>query len=434
MKTRVVPFAAIWLVAAVAACGSVAINGGSASPGAPAASESRSSATSDAYPASDTRGTYPPPATSARVEPIPCTMGPATVTAAFQTGGSLPAGPSAAPAGALAAMFQDSVIDRSNYLIAIVDMQGNAVATTKANLRSTMTGTCGNDIQPFPPLPLISTTAGRVYYLDGDTAVRYLQPDGTTGFATTVPGSSQTVSMFSVSPDDRRIAVAVFDYRRHPVADRLYVEDLGGGTNHHELPSSGLPYRWPVGWHGGNLIVGSNGTISPDVGFYAPLPYRIDVMQLLDPSSGRVIATAGDDTCRPQSSLPTAAGVACETGGGAVGTIDWTGKATIFATGDVFTGGASISPDGGQLLASGGGAILRLIGSPSSGSTEKSMGTTYAQGGGGYPGDGGWLDPTHAVYRRAGSTAQMVVDLATQVDVALPAGYVMAGFPPVTSP
>src|SRR6266849_8444776 len=58
----------------------------------------------------------------------------------------------------------------------------------------------------------VSATSDNVFYRDGDTKIRYLTPAGETGDATTVPGSATTISFFSVSPDDQRIAVLVEDF------------------------------------------------------------------------------------------------------------------------------------------------------------------------------------------------------------------------------
>lgn len=364
----------------------------------------------------------PSAATAPRTEPpspAPCTMSSPTVGRPLVTGGTLPVGPSAAPPAALAVTFGLSTVDRQDYFVDLVDLVGHVVASARARLRSPVTGTCGNDFQVYPAMPLISTSAGRVYYLDGDTDVRFLAPDGSTGLAIRVSGSSQSIAMFAVSPDDRMIAVSSFDYRSHPVAASLYVEDLGGSGNHVDLPSSGLAYRWPAGWHGGDLLVGSDGTADPGFGFYAPLPYRITEFQLLDPTTGGVVATLGDSGCLPQSSLPSPGGVACETSVGAVGAIDWSGKTTIFATSDVFTGGASLAPDGKRLAASGSGAVLHIISHPATGGTESNAG-------GGYPGDGGWLDANHVVVRGAGSPGQSVIDLQSGGNFGLPSQTVLA--------
>ena len=125
------------------------------------------------------------------------------------------------------------------------------------------------------------------------------------------------------------------------------------------------------------------------------------------------MSSLGDSTCMPLSSLPSAGGIACRTPQGGVGVIDWTGKITIFATGDVFTGGASVAPDGNHIAASGQGAILKLISSPATGSTESDIG-------GGYPEDGGWLDADRVVVRGAGTPSQSVIDVVNRSITALP--------------
>ncbi|TMC81567.1 MAG: hypothetical protein E6J08_07335 [Chloroflexi bacterium] len=377
---------------------------------------------SGARTASDTRTDNPPDASSARIE---CVMSARTVTAPLVAGGSpVSLQPSSPPAVPLAVMFGKSTVDVRNYTVQLVDSNGLVVARAEARSRSAITGTCGNDVQVYPAMPMFSTSVGRAYFLDGDTDVRYLAPDGSTGLAFRIAGNSQSVAMFQVSPDDRMVAVSVFDYRRHPVASTLSVQDMNRGEPT-MLPPSGVAYRWPAGWHGGKLLVGSDTTPNPTFGFYGPLPYRISSLQLLDPSTGSTLATLSSGECKPMSSLPSTAGLACATANLTVGRIDWSGNATIFANGDAFTGGASLSPDGTQLLASGTGALLKLISSPETGSRVTTLGTSYPEAGG-YPGDGGWIDENHVVYRRAGTPNQYVVDVRTGVSVALPPATVMA--------
>src|SRR5437763_1441611 len=77
----------------------------------------------------------------------------------------------------------------------------------------------------------------RLYYLSGDSEVRYLAPDGATGVATHIPGSGHVHAAFAVNADDSRIAVTAVDYSTSPVSVRLYVEDLNGGGNHKDLYS-----------------------------------------------------------------------------------------------------------------------------------------------------------------------------------------------------
>ena len=390
---------------------------GSDSSGGKAASDATTYASGARTTASDARTT----SSDARTQ---CQLAAPTFTSPLVKGGAAPAQPSTAPGSALAVMFGRTPVDLLSYTVQIVDTNGHVVASAKAHLRSQISGTCGNDVPLSSPMPLISASAGRVYYLDGDTDVRYLAPDGSTGFVTRLPGSSQSVAMFAVSPDDSRIAVAVFDYRSHPVAARLYIENLTGGARS-DLHPSGLPYRWPVGWHSGELVVGSDSNPYPQFGFYAPLPYKMASLQLVDRSTGYEIAPLSSPYCKAQPSLPSPSGVACATSDLNVGRTDWTGSTTIFATGSQFTGGASLSPDGSQLLASGTGALLKLINSPETASTVATLGVSYPKGGG-YPGDGGWLDAFHVVYRVAGSSDQVVIDVRSQGIVALPVGTVLA--------
>jgi hypothetical protein len=208
-----------------------------------------------------------------------------------------------------------------------------------------------------------------------------------------VPGNSQSVSVFAVSPDDRRIAVTVLDYRSHPLAIRLYVEDLIGARNRVELPVAYGNYWWPFGWHAGNLVLAG----SPD-GY----PGWAQSLQVMNPSNGRIVAALESSSCRPAGSLPTQGGLACwanyrdplsDRWQMAVGTIDWSGKVTIFSTTGAFKGGLSISPDGRYLLAGfDSDGTIKLISSPATGGT-----AVILPGVEGSAGGGGWLDSTHAV-------------------------------------
>jgi hypothetical protein len=319
-------------------------------------------------------------------------------------------------------------------MLELLRLDGQVVASAIGNYRSAIKGTCGNDLDLYPAaLPSVSISAGRVYYLDGDTDVRYLDPDGSTGLATRVPGNSQAAAMFAVSPDDRRIAVAVFDYRSKPIATRLYVEDLAGGGNRTELSAPPGVYRWPAGWHAGNLVMGVSPNSNASEYLETPLAAPLARLELLDPTSGRVIASLGTSACAPTLALPTAAGIAC-TGpnSNGFGTIDWSGKTTIFST-DLYSSG-SISPDGRYVLAETiTDGIMKLIGSPSAGGTVVQVGGSAHSGSGGDPGVGGWLDASHVVVRRIGSRDLVVVaipggtftPLATAMALvgALPGGY-----------
>ena len=132
------------------------------------------------------------------------------------------------------------------YDIALVNTSGLVVAAVHPRQRT--------DIGDAIALPYVSASNSRVYYLDGDSEVRYLKADNSTGVVTTVPGTSSVRATFAVSPDDKRIAVGLLDYSVRPVKLTIYVEDLGG-ANHHVIFTSTSHYVWPVAWHAGQLVV-----------------------------------------------------------------------------------------------------------------------------------------------------------------------------------
>src|SRR5260370_4581276 len=110
--------------------------------------------------------------------------------------------------------------------------------------------------------PAVSATTDEVYFRDGDTKIREVVPPGGAADVTTVPGGPTTVSFFSVSPDDLRIAVLVEDLSgATSIGLRLYVEDLRGGTHHSDIYTATTPKGktgstlWPMGWHQGNLVL-----------------------------------------------------------------------------------------------------------------------------------------------------------------------------------
>jgi len=110
-------------------------------------------------------------------------------------------------------------------------------------------------------LPGVSATDHHIYFRDGDSKIRILVPPSSAMDVTTVPGGPHTISGFSISPDDQRIAVSVEDLSQAPVINlRLYVEDLQGGGHHADIyttsTATGNPYMlWPMGWHQNNIVL-----------------------------------------------------------------------------------------------------------------------------------------------------------------------------------
>jgi hypothetical protein len=132
-------------------------------------------------------------------------------------------------------------------------------------------------------------------------------------------------SMFSVSPDDRRIAVIVSDYTTGAVSQRLYIEDLNGGTNHEEIFSNTGAYGlWPVGWHGQSLVVAKVTACTSGGG-----PFCCGMLELhvVDPATAARQFTLGGPQCVIVGT-PSPAGAICEDTAYARATVlNWTGAA-----------------------------------------------------------------------------------------------------------
>ena len=213
----------------------------------------------------------------------------------------------------------------TGYDLTLVATTGKTVASTHASARTFIGGNPSDVI--VLPLPEVTASKTRAYYLDGDTDVRYLRADGSTGLATHVPGTATAYAAFAVSPDDRRIAVAVFDFSKQPPTVRLYVEDMDG-SHHADIFSSSTEYVWPVGWHAGQLVLAASNSPSAVAGN----PYGAPTYHVVDPANATRLATIGGylgSRCAPVGPL-SAAGTACyeqPPGSSAFfATLDWSGR------------------------------------------------------------------------------------------------------------
>ncbi len=244
----------------------------------------------------------------------------------------------AGPLGVLAANVQAA----GQYDVALVDGAGGIVAVTRAARRTDIeigSGRGGGAVSL--PLPPVSASRARVYFLDGDRRVRSLAPDGAVALVTTVPGNAHAHATFAVSPDDRRIAVGVLTYsdaytsangariRIHNGATttRIYVEDLRGG-HRVEIFRSDSAYEWPVAWHNGALVLAV--AQLPGTQSNSPNPYvAYDGYHVVDASSGRRLAALcpGRDNDQVFAYGPLVpAGTLCIRGANQVPYVDdWTG-------------------------------------------------------------------------------------------------------------
>ena len=208
------------------------------------------------------------------------------------------------------------------YSVSLVRADGRVLASTNAAVRSVTEVPNPYDGSPTASaqLPEISASGSRVYFLDGNSTLRFLRPDGRTGVATQLPGSAKSQAGFAISPDDKRIAVSLIDFSQALTSGtrmRLYVEDLGGG-HRIELLSSESVTEWPIGWTAGKLVV-AVGQLNLD----GPEPYgAMEGYQVVDPVSGRVMhrICAGGITVGP----PAPAGISCEDV-----VVDWDGHERV---------------------------------------------------------------------------------------------------------
>lgn len=202
--------------------------------------------------------------------------------------------------------------------------------------------------------PAVSATADEVYFRDGDTRIREVVPPGSAADVTTVPGGPATVSFFSVSPDDLRIAVLVEDLSgATSIGLRLYVEDLRGGGHHSDIYTATTPKGktgstlWPMGWHQGNLVL----AVAPACTF-EPAGLTPSEWHVANASNASRMATIRANSCT-LSYWPSAAGVGCTDANGVTTLFDWTAK-ILSVTGPGSTGSgysqASLSPAGSSIL------------------------------------------------------------------------------------
>jgi hypothetical protein len=239
-----------------------------------------------------------------------------------------------------------------------------ALAGGDARVVARAQGAKRTEIEDAVELPYVSVSKSRVYYLDGDRDVRYLNPDGTSGPATKIAGGPKIHAAFAVTPDDSRIAVTLLDYSVTPVALTLYVEDVGG-AHHSVIFTSTTKYLWPVAWHAGRLVVAYLGPNTPPFkskayfyvsGYsnhsltpypYGPGPYGGINFHVIDPVTAirQAIISGGG-----ASGLLTKAGTAVVQGVG----VDWTGAGINpeFPQGyGSYSAAASLSPNGKMIAA-----------------------------------------------------------------------------------
>lgn len=268
-------------------------------------------------------------------------------------------------------------------------------------------------------IPETSISTTHVYFLDGDTVIRSLAPDGMVAVVKTIHAPPNSQVAFSVSPDDRRIAVSIItlatSQSTSPLDVHMYVEDLIGSSNRVDLYSSTTLAEWPIGWHAGNLVVAVG---SSDIGTYDN-PYAATGYHVADPATGLRLASL---SCA--RGLLVAAGTACADGwcgtasgpcvSGTVGKQSWDGTKTLLAIPSgppprifmAFDWAANLSPDGTTLACA-------VVADPQTGALQTMLlqnGTAKFIAPGFVP--MGWFDSGHVILGSAFDVK--IMDVASQ--------------------
>ena len=201
-------------------------------------------------------------------------------------------------------VFVDGTL--STYSILLVGRDGKVAAKTEANMPAAYRFT------HFPPAPpVVSVTNSRVYFADGN-AIKFLKPDGSTGLVMSYPGGPQTAAGFAVSPDDRRIAIALLAFQspdNFQASLHLYVQDLSGENKIDLFSSTSIDAEWPIAWSNGHLVL----AIGPSVvGNASSNPYNsVQGYHIADASTGnRLVTMSSDCLLGPLQSM----GSACSSG------------------------------------------------------------------------------------------------------------------------
>lgn len=279
--------------------------------------------------------------------------------------------------------------------VSLVAENGHIAASLTVSDRSPGLPSCYSWV--YTSLPCVSTSNDRVYVLDGDSTLRFMAADGSTGTAGRLPGTATAAVGFAVSPNDERIAISLFDFSVKPEKMRLYVSDLTGG-NRKDLAVSSSDYVYPVGWHSGNIVV----AVGPPTDYTVQPLGNAHQFDLVDASSGARLAQLGTASCQPFGVLLSSHGTSCISSAGDLEALGWDGSAVRYAGNLAGQGGASaLSPDGARIAK----GNLDIVDSPATGGNVTHLNVPLVAAA------GGWLDDQHLVSAHIGDVS--ILDLGT---------------------
>jgi hypothetical protein len=368
----------------------------------------------------------------------------------IQSPGLLRPEPTATPGPAYkgppwAVFLGQSSTDPRIHVVSIVGLEGLALASGSGADRSQLP-------KPATQLPLVSTSSTRAYYLDGNSDLRYLMPDGKSGLARHIPGTATVRAVFAVSPDDQQIAVSTIDYGTEPPALRFFIEGMDG-SHHLDLFSSRTEYLWPIGWHAGNVVMAAGeaypktnnhvgdgyqycdqtlGPCTSDNPYSATHGYR-----LIDARNGAQVGTMASGVCTAIG-LMTPSGTLCREGSPPGGLItptsvcrdeltfclrqvDWSGAITDWTT-EAVTWTGVLAGDGTGVAACCNVNAINLYPPRRIGGTARQVGPAA------WP--LAFLDRSTLVYRSFGATYAHMRDLDSGHDVTINApGVPVANLP-----
>lgn len=288
----------------------------------------------------------------------------------------------------LGIVIRDFLEGGPNYMVSLLGVDGRVVASATPRKRSRPAGIL---IQ----MPNVSSSDKRLYFLDGDSTVKFLNRDGTTGTAATLPVDGNSAAAFSVSPDDSRIAVGVVTFP-YPAKTRIYVEDLSGGAHHIDIFSSNGVLEWPAGWHEGHLVIALGLNARPQqAGEWFNYGYR--GYHVADAATGARLATVCDGF--NASAPPVPAGTVC-VNYPTYRVSDWNAVSRSIP-GDAGCGGGALSPDGSLIAdCQGNPRTVSLL------ARDGSMKPTPIQAT-----PVGWMDSDHLVVRVDADNSLSIVDV-----------------------